>query len=151
MFFERELRFFHENKAVPLIWPINSLKKYILIRRMQGFGVSAKAETCLFTVYQALFVIENRSQMQGNIVFSLGKCCSRSNFGVSGRAPEGLRSSSLSCFLMFLSLFVPCRGLENGPPEPPGKQDQNAPKMSPRSPRAKNEPQEAQKGTQAGC
>ena len=108
---------------------------------MQGFGVSAKAETCIFTVSQALFSSKIAAKCKETTFFSLGRCCSRSNFGVSGRAPEGLRSSMLSCVGLFLSLSGPFLGSKMGLQSRLG----NRPKQAPRTPGAR--PQETPQPT----
>ena len=107
-------------------------KKSICIRGIQGFCVSAKAETSYFTVSQALFSSKIVAKCWKTTFFHSGNVAVVRIAG-SPEAPPKAQKAHFHAILSHLGHFQALWRLKNEPQEPSGN----------RSKRAQHEPQEA--------
>ena len=102
-------------------------KKFILIRRMQGFGVSAKAETCIFAVSQALFSLKIAAKCWKTPFFHSGNVAVVRISG-SPEAPPKAQKAHFDAILSHFKHFQALWKLKNQPQEPSGKSAQKGSK-----------------------
>jgi len=116
-----------EIKLFPSFGRQTRWKKFILIRRMQGFGVSAKAETCIFAVSQALFSLKIAAKCWKTQFFHSGNVAVVRISG-SPEAPPKAQKAHFDAILSHFKHFQALWKLKNQPQEPSGKSAQKGSK-----------------------